>query len=253
MPRTEPCRQALSPGKQGDGLRWTAHMSPGEQRPPQANRPIESEREEVYAKMSAIARYRGTSTRKEKAKRLWLKVVMVLAVALASIAVVAVQAQAGSFDHRPPDQVLFKGTQSLQTGNAYSFEWHFYDNGSWRVRHYSYSPYEHNWPSAAVVKAGSRLRIKVDKPQRPTHFRIYAYKRLVAEGGEGWPAGTPQLVQHSYGPVVRDGKTVGWNVFFHVNESSRQYYLQVNESWDSVPNTHISYGDATMFFHVKTS
>jgi hypothetical protein len=204
--------------------------------------------------MKAISMDGGTTTSTKKAKGWWMKLVMVLTVALACVAVVAVQAQAGSFDHRPPHQVLFKGAQ-LQRGIAQSESiwWHSYDeNGGWGVYDPGYSGSNH-WPNSDVVPAGSRLRIRIAKPQHPYSVRIEAYRRLDVEGGEGWPAGRPQILKSSFDRVERDGKTVAWNVYFRVKEPERHYYLWVTERWAQVPGTHISYGTAAYLFHVRTS
>ena len=145
--------------------------------------------------MKAISMHGGTTTSAKKAKRLWMKVMMVLAMALASIAVFAVQAQAGSsFDPRPPNEVLFKGG-ALQTGDMHLYGWNYYQPPDeyypdGRFVHYDggYAG-DYAWPRADVVQAGSRLRIRINKPQRPAIFRIEAYPRLFG-GEKASPTGT---------------------------------------------------------------
>ena len=209
--------------------------------------------------MKAISMHGRTTTPAKKAKRLWMKVMMVLAMALASIAVFAVQAQAGSsFDQRPPKEVLFKGG-SLQTGNMHLYGWNYfqppdeyYPDGRFVHHDGGYDGY-YEWPRADVVKAGSSLRIRINKPQRPASFRIEAYPRLF-NTGEGIPYwDEEQRLKYSFSRVERDGKTVAWNVYFRVNEADRHYYLVVYGRWASVPDTHISYGRSWTLFHLRTS
>ena len=209
--------------------------------------------------MKAISMHGGTTTSAKKAKRLWMKVMMVLAMALASIAVFAVQAQAGSsFDPRPPNEVLFKGG-ALQTGDMHLYGWNYYQPPDeyypdGRFVHYDggYAG-DYAWPRADVVQAGSRLRIRINKPQRPAIFRIEAYPRLFG-GGEGIPYwDKEQTLKHSsFTAVKRDGKTVAQNVTFLVKEPGRHYYLVASGRWQSVPDTHISYGRSQVLFHVRT-
>jgi hypothetical protein len=53
--------------------------------------------------------------------------------------------------------------------------------------------------------------------------------------------------------VEQDGKTVGWEAFFRVNQPDRHYYIDVYPVWEEVPGTHISYGDDTAYWlHVRT-
>jgi hypothetical protein len=104
---------------------------------------------------------------------LWLWVVLILAVMLASSAVVAASAQAGSFNHYPPDPaVLMKGKTELQKGGVWTYTWHYYQRG-WV---HSIGDGIYSFPRAELVGAGSTLHIRLNKPQRPERFRIIAYK-----------------------------------------------------------------------------
>jgi hypothetical protein len=53
--------------------------------------------------------------------------------------------------------------------------------------------------------------------------------------------------------VLMKGKTVAWDVFFWVNRPDRHYYLETHGRWERVPGTHISYGNESWHFHVKTA
>jgi hypothetical protein len=180
-----------------------------------------------------------------KIKRLWLWVVLILAVMLASSAVVAASAQAGSFNHYRPNLVLMKGKTELQNGRIWTSTWHYYQRG-WvgAIGDGFYS-----FPQADLVRAGSNLHIRLNKPQRPERFRITAYKNV---DKNKFPIGDGQRLDASLKRVKRDGKTVAWNAFFRLNKPERHYYLETHGVWKRVPGTHISYGDAFWNFHVKT-
>lgn len=197
--------------------------------------------------MSALSTYRSRSAPKKRTGQLWMSIVLVLALALAAISVVAAEAQAGSFSDEFPKQVLMKGKTQLQDGYLNYGGWHWYEDGQWQEVYADYGP----WPHAVVVKSGSRLHIKINKPERPAIYRIKAYKQDAEN--PGWPIGKGRLLNTTFGRVERDGKTVGWNVFFRVNRPDRHYYLETYGRWARVPGTHISYGDESLHYHVKTT
>jgi hypothetical protein len=68
-----------------------------------------------------------------------------------------------------------------------------------------------------------------------------------------WPIGQARRLDTTLRRVERDGKTVAWNVFFRVDQPDRHYYLDTFGMWKEVPGTHISYGDVSWTFHVKTA
>jgi hypothetical protein len=190
-----------------------------------------------------IANRSGSFT---KTKRVW--VVLIMAVMLAGSAVFTATAQAGSFDRKPPNAVLMKDKTVLQTGIKGSTCWTYYRAGEgWAG---SCVDRLYRFPRADLVRAGSRLHIRINKPQRPETFKVYAYKGFDKEGM--WPIGKPRRLDTTLRRVERDGKTVAWNVFIGVNRPDRHYYLETFGRWQDVPGTHISYGDALWFFHVKT-
>jgi hypothetical protein len=187
------------------------------------------------------------TTTKKTASRPLVLVVMVATMVLAGIAIVAAEAQAGSFSDGFPKQVLMKGTTVLQEGNFYYGSWHWYEAGEWnRVDADGILDY----PRADTVRAGSKLHIKINKPERPAAFRIRAYKKVDRFSN---PIGTGRLLNTTFRRVERDGETVGWNVFFRVNEPNRNYYLKTYGRWARVPGTHISYGDESRLYHLKTT
>jgi len=178
---------------------------------------------------------------------------LALAVALlfAALAVFASEARAGSFGSEPPNAVLMKGDTAIQKGLGGSTCWSYWNEeakDSWVG--YCADTLDKFPRSGASLRAGTRLHIRLGKPERPEDFTITAYKGF--DKGQKWPIGKGRRLDTNLRPVERDGKTVAWNVFFRVNEPGRDYYLDTFALWKQVPNTHISSGDATYFFHVRT-
>jgi hypothetical protein len=106
-----------------------------------------------------------------------------------------------------------------------------------------------SYPAGDRVEAGSRLYVALRKPQRPDRFSIHAYRNL---DRDGFPTGDAQRLSTSLERVVRDGRTVGWDVFFYVNRPDRHYYLDASGKWNHVRGSKASYGDSSWYFHVKT-
>ena len=196
--------------------------------------------------MLATAAHRtGSPPKTTKAKRSWVSVVLVLAIVLAGMAVVAAEARAGSFSDEFPKMVLMKDDTRLQGGRLNYADWHWYEAGEWQEI-YADGPFP--CPRADLVRAGSGLHIKLNKPERPASFKILAYKEAV----EGFPSGESRRLDTKLRRIERDGKTVGWNVFFRVNRPDRHYYLETYATWARVPGTHISWGHEALNYHVKT-
>jgi hypothetical protein len=178
---------------------------------------------------------------------------MALAVALlfAALAVFAAQAQASeaSFSHHAPDATLMKGDTVIQNGLAGSSCWSYWTDEGKGVGYCGDSLYV--FPrSGATLEAGTRLHIRLDKPERPDKVTITAYKGF--DKAQKFPIGKGRRLEADLRPVERDEKTVAWDVFFRVNEPGRDYYLDLFSVWDEKPGTHVSSGDASYTFHVKT-
>jgi hypothetical protein len=185
-----------------------------------------------------------------KTKRSWLLVVLVLAVVLATLALVTATAQAGSFEDTPPKAVLMKGATVLQTGRTGSSCWTSYEEGSGNWVGLCVDKI-YTFPHAGdLLRAGTKMHIRLNKSQQPESFVITAYEGFDRE--QMGPIGEGRRLATNLRRVERDGKTVGWDVFFRVNQPDRHYYLTTGGTWKRVPGTHISYGDGTWFFHVKT-
>jgi hypothetical protein len=169
-----------------------------------------------------------------------------MAVALVGIVAVQASAQEGSRDRQPPDAALMQGSQILQTGRQGSFCWSYSEGEVWGAVCADYVP---SFPAAARVEAGSQLYISLRKPQRPDKFRIYAYRDV---DQDGFPIGDAQRLSTSLERVVRDGRTVGWDVLFSVNRPDRHYYLEAYGEWDYMRGSKASFGQSSWYFHVKT-
>jgi hypothetical protein len=187
-----------------------------------------------------------------KPRLLVLATALAVALLLAALAVFAAEARASeaSFDRHPPNAVLMEGDTAIQKGLGGSTCWSYWSDAkdSW-VGYCADTLYM--FPrSGASLRAGTRLHIRLGKPERPEDFKITAYKGFNKKAK--FPIGKGRRLDTNLRPVERDGKTVAWDVFFRVNEPSRHYYLDTFALWKQVPNTHISSGDATYFFHVRT-
>jgi hypothetical protein len=178
--------------------------------------------------------------------------VMVATMALATLAVFASFAEArptGSFGHSPPKAFLMKDSRVLQARGGGCFHWYYYENGEWgyAIPHDYLGCY--NPPKADEVGAKSRLHVRLAKPERPS-VRILAYRRLNKRTGK--PSGQRRVLKDTLKPIKQGGETVGWDVFFRVNEPERQYYLRASTVWERVPGEHVSYGHAIYDFHLET-
>jgi hypothetical protein len=190
------------------------------------------------------------TTAKKTGGRALALVVMVAAMALAVTVLFAAQAWAaptGSFAHRPPNAVLMKGATVLHTSNVGAFCWYYGPDDELCGD----PAFDWSFPRAdGFLKAGTRLHIRLAKPERPEFVRITAYRGF--DKKRKLPIGEGRELVHTFGRVERDGKTVGWDVFFRVNRPGRHYYLDTVAVWEEVPGTRISYGGASYSFHVRT-
>jgi hypothetical protein len=193
--------------------------------------------------------------RETQAKPLLLVLASALSVALvfAALAVFAVEAQASeaSFGRYPPNALLMKGDTAIQKGLEGSTCWSYWNGTKDSWVGYCADTFGYMFPRAHdFLRAGTRLHIRLGKPERPEDFKITAYKGF--DKGQKWPIGKGRRLDTNLRPVERDGETVAWDVFFRVNEPDRDYYLDFFSVWKKVPGKHASYGDADYAFHVKT-
>ena len=158
--------------------------------------------------------------------RLTAALVAAMALGLLGFLLLA-QAPAQAHDHQIPNTVLMKGANELQAGTrVYKSRWDQLFNEE--LCYSEVIEYRYRFPETDRVAAGSKLRVRVSKAQRPDSFGIAAY-RAVDEEGE--PSGEARLLKRSLERVVVDGKTVAWDAAFSVKSPGRDYYLISEGHW----------------------
>ena len=157
------------------------------------------------------------------------------------------QAPVQAHDHQIPQTVLKKGAKEMQAGILVG-------ESSWdQLTGYDEclnvsTIYRTRFPEADRVAAGSKLRVRVSKEQRPDSFEVAAY-RTVDEKGE--PSGEGRLLKRSLKPVTVDGQTVAWDAVFSVDRPGRDYYLVSQGRWqdsEGCQNEQFAFWS----FHVET-
>jgi hypothetical protein len=161
--------------------------------------------------------------------------------------VLLTQGAAEAHDHRIPDTVLKKGTKGLQAGllvNESSWNRPSGDNECVNINTF----YRTRFPELDRVAAGSKLRVRIFKAQRPDSFSVWAYE-AVDENGE--PVGEARVLKRTLERVVRDGKTVAWEAVFSGNRPKQDYYLVSGGLWQDREGCG---GDQFAYwsFHLKT-
>ncbi len=142
---------------------------------------------------------------------------------------------AQAHDHRIPNTVLMKGAKELQTGHRVIESSWTSPSGDGLCEHVAkYYTFElldgsgFNYPEADRVAAGSELRVRISKTQRPDSYSVAAYPEIDEHGN---PSGEGRLLRRTLERVVIDGKTVAWDAVFSVNGPSRDYYLIAEGHW----------------------
>ncbi len=174
--------------------------------------------------------------------------VVLTAMVVASLGVLLAQRTALAHDHQIPDTVLKKGAKELQTGLlVVDSSWtQPSGNGEYVTQTANYS---WRFPEVDRIVADSKLRIRVFKPQKPDAFSITAYPKL---DERGTPSGQGRLLRSALKPVVEDGKTVAWDVTFHVARPASNYYLVSEGHWKDVQGSGEDQW-AHWSFYVKTT
>ncbi len=123
--------------------------------------------------------------------------ILLVAVALALVGVVlVVQRPAGAHDHQVPDTVLKKGARDLQAGRrVIESGWDQPAGDDECVNQNAiYAP---GFPEVDRVAAGSRLRVRIFKVQRPDSFEVVAYPKA---DRDGLPAGEGRTLRSTLSP-----------------------------------------------------
>jgi hypothetical protein len=177
-----------------------------------------------------------------------LGAVMFVAVALALAGAVLIGGRAAeAHDHQVPNTVLKKGDRDLQVGRRVNESSWDQPAGAGECVNQN-AIYSAGFPEVDRVAAGSELRVRILKSQRPDSFEVVAYPRADAEGQ---PAGQARQLPSTLKRVVVDGRTVAWDAVFSVNRPARDYYLITEGHWrdtEGCGNDQFAYWS----FHVKT-
>jgi hypothetical protein len=175
--------------------------------------------------------------------------VAAMTVALTGV-VLGAQGPASAHDHQIPRTVLMKGAKELQRGvKVVDSAWSYYVGGDYVTQT---NVYAWGFPKEDRVAAGSKLRIRILKTQKPDTFNITAYPKAVLNNGYWEPSGEERLLRSSLKPVVQDGQTVAWDAVFYVNRPDRDYYLVSEGHWQDVEGPSGDDQWAHWSFHVKT-
>ena len=175
-------------------------------------------------------------------------VVLLAAVAMAGV-VLAAQGPAIAHDHQIPRTVLMKGAKELQVGLKVAYSsWTDIMDGETVTET---GQYAWRFPEEDRVVAGTELRVRILKNERPETLSVTAYPKVVLNNGFWEPSGRERLLRTSLEPVVRDGRTVAWVAVFNVNRPDRHYYLVSEGHWRDVQGAGVDQ-HAFWSFHVKT-
>jgi len=189
-------------------------------------------------------------------ERMWLKtmvcarasglrwvLVFLTAMAVALVGVLAAQVPASAHDHRVPKTVLMKGKQELQIGRkVYEYSWTYPAGDGICATEQAILTF--GFPrEVPSVAAGSKLKVRIHKSQKPRPF----YLAEVDQNGE--PRGE---VSVRLKPVDRDERTVAWDAVFRVNRPNSDYYLEAEGHWKDRQGCNEADQYAFWTFHVKT-
>lgn len=173
--------------------------------------------------------------------------ILVAAVA-ALVAIMGASVPAGAHDHRIPQTILKKGARELQPGTRVEESNWVYPAGDGLCANEN-AVYRWRFPYTNRVLAGSELKVRIFKSQRPDSFEIAAYPEL---DKDGFPSGEGRLLNRDLERVVRDGKTVAWDAIFKVRRPDRDYYLVGEGHWKDREDCGDADQYASWSFHVRT-
>ena len=177
-----------------------------------------------------------------------LKAPIIAALVVAMAALAAISPPARAHDHQIPQTTLKKGTKELQAGiRVVESNW-VYPTGDGLCADEN-ATYEWRFPQTDRVAAGSDLRVRIFKAQRPDSFRVVTYRAL---DSKGVPSGEGRPLERILKRVTRDGKTVAWDVVFPVNRANTNYYLVADGHWQDREGCGGADQYAFWSFHAKT-
>lgn len=175
-------------------------------------------------------------------------IVVLVALVAATGIVVGTQATASAHDHLVPKTLLVMKERTLQTGlKVIEYSWTRPSGVGGCVTQSALLTTR--FRDADRVAPGSKLSIRLLKPQRPRSLYVKAWK-MVDE--DGIPAGEALALPVTLKPVGQDGQTVAWDAVFRVDRPARDYYIIAEGHWT---DTEGCGADQFAFwsFHVQTT
>ena len=160
-----------------------------------------------------------------------------------------------SYDNYPPRESLFvRGTLLQDSKDGSYMNWYYYDfkSNQWRNRSNDEGPFD--WPAADTLKAGSKVRVRINKPEKPSTFKITAYKAVNNTNDQHRPTwSTAEVLSRTLTSVENNrGDVIAWNATFYVNEPNRHYYISADGEWEGADAALYSFGKAQDLLHLKT-
>lgn len=142
---------------------------------------------------------------------------------------------------RPPSVALIYRGDVLQRARPYTFCWGYTtSDGGTGMCADGWTDY----PEAADVEAGSRLRLRIGYPHKPGRWFIEAHRAIVEEDGRDEAIGPSEEIPFRLKPHRVGGVVKAWDFIFRLEEPLRHYYLNTGG--------RLRQGDAFYALHVQT-
>ncbi len=148
-------------------------------------------------------------------------------------------------DHAPPKVVARTSERRLQRGVLGSYCWLSHVSGDEYRR--ECIDREANFPAAARVDPGKRIRIRLKKAQKP-EVRIRVWHRL---DGNGTPYGTGKRLDYKLKAHYKDGEIVARDAVISLPKSKMHFFLRVVGHWHDEEGAGGDQ-DAEYLFHLKS-
>lgn len=157
----------------------------------------------------------------EQGRRGHMLIVVLAAMVVALAGALVAQRPADAHDHQIPKTVLMKGKEKLQAGRTVGWSDWYSSAGNGECVH-AHADYTFGFPRVDKVAAGSKLKVRIYKSQKPRPFHLAKVDK------EGNPRGD---VNVRLKPVVRNEKTVAWDAVFRVGRPDTRYRLLSEGYW----------------------
>jgi hypothetical protein len=155
---------------------------------------------------------------------------------------------AGEDTKEPPKTHLNAHGERLQAGYLRASCWSYPSEDEPEVVITNCRDNVARWPRVDKLRAGQKIKIRIEYPDRPDGTIIKAYRRSGEEQGNG------RVLAHRLIPVVNSENEIkAWKLVFTVDASGRHYYLDAGAYWDwTAADGHTYRDDAIWSFHVRT-